>query len=1051
VTLRFAFAALLVSGGLGVLGAQRGAPVTLEAFDDTAGWRAVPSDGVRLRLHADSGAASGALRMDIDYQGHAGYAVARHAFALPPLPPYWAITLRVRGDIPPNTLELKLVDASGLNVWWMRTLDLHVGGQWTELRFRPSDLAFAWGPLGGGPPRNIATIEIALTAGQGGRGWLALDDLVLIPLPSPVGESVRPRVIASSGAGADGLLGAVFARGPRRADPRPPVAWRSTGDGEQTIALDFRGVRDLSALALDWGDDWATDYDIQRSDDGATWTTARAVRGGAGGRRFIYLPGFEASWLRLRLLHDNAGRGYALRSIYLLSDSAARTASAFLESVADASPPGMWPRALTRQQSYWTVFGMPEDGRDGLMSEDGSIDTGPGKFSLEPFLYLGDTLVTWADAATTHALDGGVRPIPIVVRSWHDVDLDVRAFATRAPMAEALFWARYRLTNNSNRRRIVRLAVAVRPVQVNPPWQFLGVPGGAADVHSAAWDGVRLLVNGTDAVVPQSPPSSVEMARFDAGVPFGRLRHATPEPQQMDDETHLASATLEWNVPLPAHRSADIWLALPESPRAPILSSGPAALDSARRLWDAEVSMIQIDLPGSGAPLAAAMRTALAHILVDQNNVAIEPGTRSYRRSWIRDGALISRALLRLGHASEVRGFLRYFGQNVFADGKVPCCIDARGADPVTENDADGELLYLAAEYWRMTGDTETVRELRPTLQRVAAHLDSLRQSRRTAQYRSSDSLLVFGLLPPSISHEGYSAKPAYSFWDDFWGVRGMADASLLARVAGDSLDAVRYAAAAGELRTDVVAAVARSMAIHQMSQIPGAAELGDLDPTSTTIALDPAQLLGVLPDAAVRATFDTAWSTFRNRRDGVVPWEAYTPYEWRQVGSFIRLGQPERALALAQWFMSTRRPIEWNQWSEVVWHDFRAPKFVGDMPHGWVASDFIRGTLDMVAYERESDSTLVVGAGIPLEWARDPHGVTVRGLRTWWGPLSLRMRPSATGVHITVSGARPPRGIELHAPFGRPPRQALVNGNPTPIVRGAVVVQAPANVELVY
>ena len=573
--------------------------MTLETFDDTAGWRAAPSDGVQLSLRPDSGSVGGALRMDIDYQGHAGYAVARHSFALPPLPPYWAITLRVRGNIPPNTLELKLVDSSGLNVWWMRAPDLHVGPLWTELRFRPSDLAFAWGPLGGGPPRHIAAIEFAFTAGQGGRGWLALDDLVLIPLPLPVDASVRPRVIASSGAGANGMLGTAFASAPRRTDPPPPVAWRSAGDGEQTIAFDFRGVRDLSAVALDWGDDWATEYDIQRSDDGSSWTTVRTVRGGGGGRRFIHLPGFEASWLRLHLLRDNAGHGYAVRAIYLLPDSVARTASAFLESVADASPLGTWPRALTRQQSYWTVFGVPEDARDGLMSEDGAIDTGPGKFSLEPFLYVGDTLVTWADAATTHALDGGVRPIPIVVRSWHGVDLDVRAFATRAPMAEAMFWARYRLINNSSRRRIVRLAVAVRPVQVNPPWQFLGVPGGAADVHSAAWDGVRLLVNGTDAVVPQSPPSSVEMARFDAGVPFGRLRHATPEPQQMDDETHLASATLEWNVPLAPHRSADIWLALPARPDAPVLASGPAALESARRMWDAELSTVHIDLPGS--------------------------------------------------------------------------------------------------------------------------------------------------------------------------------------------------------------------------------------------------------------------------------------------------------------------------------------------------------------------------------------------------------------------------------------------------------------------
>ena len=72
-----------------------------------------PSDGVALTLHADSGVSGRALRMDVDYQGHAGYAVARRAFSLPPLPAHWALTLWVRGDAKPNTLEIKLVDSSG--------------------------------------------------------------------------------------------------------------------------------------------------------------------------------------------------------------------------------------------------------------------------------------------------------------------------------------------------------------------------------------------------------------------------------------------------------------------------------------------------------------------------------------------------------------------------------------------------------------------------------------------------------------------------------------------------------------------------------------------------------------------------------------------------------------------------------------------------------------------------------------------------------------------------------------------------------------------------
>jgi len=289
--------------------------------------------------------------------------------------------------------------------------------------------------------------------------------------------------------------------------------------------------------------------------------------------------------------------------------------------------------------------------------------------------------------------------------------------------------------------------------------------------------------------------------------------------------------------------------------------------------------------------------------------------------------------------------------------------------------------------------------------------------------------------MPPSISHEGYSAKPAYSYWDDWWGVRGLDDAGLLAGVAGDAAAAARFAEAGREMRRDVVASLARSMAKHGSRTLPGAAELGDLDPTSSTMALEPAQALADLPRAAVQATFDSAWATLERRRAPGAAWDVFVPYEWRDVGAFIR------------------RPADWNQWSEAVWREPRTPKFIGDMPHGWVASDFMRATLDMIAYERERDSTLVVGAGIPIAWAQSDGGVTVRNLRTWWGPLGLRVERVGTGVRMTVSGARPPGGIELRAPFGAAPREVVVDGVPDRLIDDgrAVMLRAPATVEFRY
>jgi hypothetical protein len=99
-----------------------------------------------------------------------------------------------------------------------------------------------------------------------------------------------------------------------------------------------------------------------------------------------------------------------------------------------------------------------------------------------------------------------------------------------------------------------------------------------------------------------------------------------------------------------------------------------------------------------------------------------------------------------------------------------------------------------------------------------------------------------------------------------------------------------------------------------------------------------------------------------------VTPWDDYTPYELRTVGTFVRLGWRQRAQELLDFFFASQRPPGWNQWAEVVGRELRQPRFVGDMPHGWVASDFMRSALDLFAYERDADSALVLAAGLPVQ-----------------------------------------------------------------------------------
>ena len=444
-----------------------------------------------------------------------------------------------------------------------------------------------------------------------------------------------------------------------------------------------------------------------------------------------------------------------------------------------------------------------------------------------------------------------------------------------------------------------------------------------------------------------------------------------------------------------------------------------AQLESARTSWTNDLSHVGIQLPTSASRITESIRSNLAYILINRDGPSIQPGSRSYERSWIRDGSLTSAALLRLGHAKEVKEFLEWYAGYQFANGKIPCCVDARGSDPVPENDSHGEFIYLVAEYYRHTGDRATLEKMWPHVENAYRFMDSLRLSRKTAEFETADKRVFYGLLPQSISHEGYSAKPMHSYWDDFFALRGFKDVAEIAQILGKP-DTARYKSVRDEFQSDLHRSITLAMQQHHIDYVPGAAELGDFDATSTTIALNPAGELGTSIEPAIRRTFDRYYAESMQRSRGLKPWTAYTPYEWRTVGSFIRLGQRQRAQDMMNFFFQGQRPKEWHQWGEVVYRNKDTASFIGDMPHTWVGSDYIRSVLDMFAYERDNDSSLVIGAGVPASWIRDENGIRITGLSTHYGPLSYTMRATSTGVKVRIeSGLRIPKGgIVIQSPL---------------------------------
>ena len=600
-----------------------------------------------------------------------------------------------------------------------------------------------------------------------------------------------------------------------------------------------------------------------------------------------------------------------------------------------------------------------------------------------------------------------------------DLALDISAFGDGTPeAAQAL--ARYRVRNLGKDVRRVTLALAWRPFQANPPTQFLAHPGGASAIDALDWDGRVLAVNGAPRLRALVAPSAVRLEPLAAGPVGDWLREPRPSPAPMHlaDPAGFASAALLFDLTLAAGEEREVAVALPVD-GAP-LASAPTDIAAAEARavahWRARLDRVRISGPPEVEEIARTLRTSLGHILVNRSAAALQPGARAYARSWIRDGALTSSALLRLGQDDVAREFLLWFASFQFESGKVPCCATVRGADPVPEHDSDGEFAFAAADLWHYTRDEALARALWPHVRRAVEHMDALRKSERTPANLAPDRRAYFGLMPPSISHEGYSDKPAYSYWDDFWTAIGYRSAIELAQALGLADDAARIAAQRDEFLRDLLASIAASTKFHGLDVLPGAADRGDVDPTSSTVALSPGGLLGTLPDALVRNTFERYWRDFSERDSGGKTWDAYTPYEWRNVASLVRLGERERALQAMAFFYRDRRPSGWNQWAEVVLRDAREPRFLGDMPHGWVASDHIRSVLDLFAYEHEGERSLVLAAGIPMAWF-DGRGLTLAGLAHAVWPLELER---TTGHEQRAHGRRDRRPASPHAATGR-------------------------------
>jgi len=1064
----------LVGLGLPAVAAQPSAPHAgattnvVDSFDDASTWKIITAEGVALTTREVNEGGRKCLAIDYHFISGGGFGLIQKAVSIE-LPATYAFAFDVKAakGTPANNLEFKLLDAAGENVWWVNKQAVELPGDWKRTTYRGRHFSFAWGPSGGEPLKQVGKLEFAIASAVGGKGTVYLDNLTFAPLPLPADPASLPA----------------------------PKLRKAAGLCE----VDLGAPRELDGLVVRWKPQAASALAPRASLTTADVETVVQCQDGDRRVCIIHTPDLQASSVNIAMLSGESAEA-AIESIEILPAGAATDRNGLLAVVARHTSPGLLPRWTMGKQAFWTVAGAEGASDETLLSEDGTVELSKGGCSISPFWVQNGAATGWGrEDETKQSVEAGV-PIPSVVQRDKGRGLvQSVALCDTGGVESGMVVARYEVENVSDRRFEATLALGVRPLQVNPPWQALNMNGGFSPIRSVRMAGpTEMVVNDTTHIVLSGHPS---VGAVKAGATALNVAPLTPSAVVLEAEVESREGTaVGWfmvEVKLEPGEKGCYYAAFTRGSHAPATSAEwarslsatagheEAAIAATAKRWRERTDIGRmVSIRSSNVRFTRALdtvRSQIADVLINADGPAFQPGSRCYERSWARDGSMTLAAMhqwavpMREPQGGS-HGWIDWFGANQFPSGKIPCVVDTRGPDPVDEHDSTGQYLYAVAEADRFEPSETMLRRHWPSVVKSVDYLLAIRAKRMTEEFDADDRTrsepgkppvpvrAFYGLVPESISHEGYSAKPMHSYWDDFFVLKGLKDAAYIAQRLGEKPTADRYAQLAVDFRRTLLASLATTMKAHGINYLPGCVELGDFDATSTAIALSPCDEGEFLPVPAVNATFDKWWAFFKQRRDDPsFVWKDYTPYEVRLIGAMVMLGKKSEALEMLDWYLSEQQPTGWNQWAEVVTKDRYEPRFIGDMPHTWVGSDFLRSVRSMFVFEqvRQEGDSLVLLRGVPADWVVG-NELTLRGLPTHFGKLSL----TATGtagpggritITITIASLESPAvgaipgGVEVWSPVDAAAKRVSVDGQPVTAIGPAKVRALPATVVFEY
>jgi hypothetical protein len=622
---------------------------------------------------------------------------------------------------------------------------------------------------------------------------------------------------------------------------------------------------------------------------------------------------------------------------------------------------------------------------------------------------------------------------PIPWSQWGAGEIGVRTelceVAVRSPQGEAfVVGVRARVTNPGKTSGKVSLYVALRP---------LGPAGWPVKDLAVSPQGDALLVEGHPAVVATDKPSAAGVMAGD-GVGTMAMEGRVPPEIAAHSDSGRCSGTLRFDLGIAAGESRKVslvcpvlpgrravghkwdkvnpWfqldLAVPNPSTGGLLQPDPG-LDFYRRspvdqlfreseaYWNGLIGPARLRVPDprwGRAITAMACHTALClnEGAPDLVVVNLNPFTR--------DGVYMANFLQKSGHCDLARRFIDYYLAHPFSGRVQP------------EADNPGQLLWILGEQWLLARDTDWLRRVYASVEKLAALITYYRTT--PGPHWVGDDTLEFGSRLPSAKRK--ELRPGacdghHPEYTEAFDIAGLRAAAVLARAMADADEPDRWSRRVESLRWRNLADTLFEKYDRRFGDDPGK-EYGSY------AVLWPCRLYPLGHGKAhqwfesVGAKKSTGWRYFplATAHQGLLAGSRVAGYG--TIASHLDEEQ------MRGWFtFDEGGPTGIGGWGQLLttWPLHRPtqgqPSTVA-MPDGWVLAEL--GLLMRDALLFEDGDRLVLLGGVPPEWFTGTEEIAVDHLPTHFGPCAFRYRSSGRRATLTLSGtAAPPAGFVLRLP----------------------------------